>query len=59
MLETLGEYLDTLVMNDCNPFFRTQQIVYCLKHKIAFPFCNTCVLHYHTNEVTTGALFTK
>lgn len=59
MLDTLGEYLDTLVMNDSYPLFRTQQTVYCLKPKLQFPFVNACVLHYHTNEVTIGALFTK
>lgn len=57
MLDTLGKSSDTVVMNDYNNLFRTEQTVYCLKHKIPFPFDNACVLQYRTNEVTIGILF--
>lgn len=59
MLDTPGKSLDTVVMNDCNNLFRTEQTVYCLKQEILFPFDKACVLQYHFNEVTAGILFKK
>lgn len=59
MLDTLGKASDTVVMNDCNNLFRTELMVYRLKHEVPFAFDNACMLRYHTDEVIIGILLKK
>lgn len=57
MLDTLGKSSDTVVMNNCNNLFRTERMVYCLKHEVLFAFDNAHMLQYHTDEVIIGIMF--
>lgn len=59
MLDTLGKSSDTVVMNNCNNLFRTERMVYCLKHEVLFAFDNAHMLQYHevSDEVIIGIMF--